>query len=584
MVSSILFAALLSLTQTQPTSVVLVSRRTAHDVRVDSIRALKSARRAQANFESLRRMNLPREFGVASHHCDVHVGRWCIWNDESNDREPPPESPAIQSARQRLLRVLDTLGAAVPGDEWIASQQVRYLIEARRRADAIRVADRCTASGSQYLCAALAALAYHDSGAVAAADSAFSVALAAMPDSVRCRWTDISPLLDGDVADRYDHASCAERERIATSFFRLTNPLYLRNHDWRNEFLARITQSEMEHDSRTASGSPDEPAFRETALRYGFDTWFVRDEPPIGSMEEASIAGYRTGGSGYNFVPDASVFAAPANLREGDWDLTLRSAQTNYAPPYARRFRALDHKQIALFRRGDSALVVAAYDVGGDTLFSRGPLEAGLFAAPVDSLAVDEPRGVTRNDSATRGVLITRAPWSPMIISLEVLSAKSRSAARARYGLRPPPNDSRVRLSDLLLFAAPSADSMPRRLDEALPLALHTDRVTGHDLLGVFWETYGVHSSGETFAVTITVDRIREGLMRRTAEKLHLASPFSPVKVQWKEVPDRENGISSRAVTLGLSDLANGRYEIMVTVTPTDGAPVAARREIVVDR
>ena len=102
-------------------------------------------------------------------------------------------------------------------------------------------------------------------------------------------------------------------------------------------------------------GSPTEDAFRETALRYGFDTWFVRDDPSVGSMSEPPIAGYREGGPGFNFVPSSSAFESPADLRPSDWDLKLRSARAIYAPAYARHFRSLDRQQVAVFRRGDSA-------------------------------------------------------------------------------------------------------------------------------------------------------------------------------------------------------------------------------------
>src|SRR5947199_5573215 len=93
----------------------------------DSLRALRTARRAQEAFEFVRKQNLPYELGVSGHSCDVRIGRWCVWNDESNDRQPPPESPRIIEARQKLLAVLDTMGRRYPGDEWIASQEVRYL-------------------------------------------------------------------------------------------------------------------------------------------------------------------------------------------------------------------------------------------------------------------------------------------------------------------------------------------------------------------------------------------------------------------------------------------------------------------------
>jgi len=548
----------------------------------DSLRALKTARRAQDAFEFVRKQNLPYEFGVSGHNCDVRVGRWCVWNDESNDRQPPPESPRIIEARKKLLAVLDTLASRYPGDEWIASQEVRYLIEAKRYAEAVRVAERCTAGGSRYLCHALAGIVLHDSGAVAAADAAFTTALAAMPDSTRCQWTDISLLLDDDIGDRYAHADCAEKERIATAFWRLTTPLYLRDHDFRDEYLARVARTEMQMNSRLPMGSPTEWAFRETALRYGYDTWFVRDYPPAGSMD-TPIAGYREGGSGFNFVPDYAAFASPARLRMGDWDLRLRTARALYGPAYARHFEPLRQGQISLFRRGDSALVVATYDVSDDTLFAHGSLEAGVFSLPIsDSTSIGEPHGTTTPNATRRGVLMTTAPMSAMVVSVELLDARTRSAARARVGIDPTMNTGRT-VSDLLLFAPPSSDSLPRRLERALSLALYSDHISRDQLLGLYWETNGVRSQGENFAVSISIERIKEGWMRRTAERIHFKTPFSPMKLRWTEMPGG-NGISSRSVALNLSQLELGRYEITLTVTPGDGLPLVAKREVTLDR
>jgi hypothetical protein len=170
-----------------------------------------------------------------------------------------------------------------------------------------------------------------------------------------------------------------------------------------------------------------------------------------------------------------------------------------------------------------------------------------------------------------------------MIVSLELLDAKTKTASRARYGVRPPAAEGLLAHSDLLLFAPRSPDSLPHRLEDALPLATAGNRVSGNRV-GLFWEIYGVRKEGESFAVTITIDRIREGLVRRAAERLHLASPFSPVQVQWKEVPDPVDGIASRAVVLDLSKLSNGRYEISVGVARPGEAPTISKREIVVER
>jgi hypothetical protein len=310
----------------------------------------------------------------------------------------------------------------------------------------------------------------------------------------------------------------------------------------------------------------------------------VRDDPPVGSYQEAVIAGYREGGSGFNFVPAFDVFRAPAKLRQDDWDLRLRTARTLYGPSYARHFKSLSSPQIYLFRRGDSALVVASYDLRDDTLFAKQGLEAGLFVLPIDSNLVGAPQGTVDTDARSSGVLTTVAPWAPLIVSLELLDTKSKAAARIRVALAPPTSAGRRGISDIVMFAPKSPDSLPHRLADALSTALHTDEIDRNTLLGLFWETYGVREEGESFAIAITIDRVQEGLMRRAAERLHLAAPFSPMTLQWMEVPDRGNGIASRSVTLDVSKLEPGRYEISLSVTPRDGVPMVAKREITLRR
>ena len=171
-----------------------------------------------------------------------------------------------------------------------------------------------------------------------------------------------------------------------------------------------------------------------------------------------------------------------------------------------------------------------------------------------------------------------------MLVSLELLDSATKSAARLRYGVRPSTSDGRVAVSDLLMFAAHPGDSTPRRLTDVLPLALHDDHVSATQALGLFWETYGVRPEGETMAVALTIDRIKEGWARRAAERLHLATPFAPMKVQWQEVPDRGDHVASRSVTLDLSRLAPGRYEIALTLTPSDAPSVVTKREVVITR
>ncbi len=111
----------------------------------DSTRAWRLARRAQGDFESLRRRLLPHATLVGATGCDAVVGRYCFLQQVASD--PPQEALEVVAARARLLTILDSLGAMIPGDRWILGQRVRYLIEAGRpqAADSLGVA--CAASG-----------------------------------------------------------------------------------------------------------------------------------------------------------------------------------------------------------------------------------------------------------------------------------------------------------------------------------------------------------------------------------------------------------------------------------------------------
>src|SRR6266542_5112000 len=103
--------------------------------RTDSQRVLGFARDAQADFELTRRHNLPRDWGHSGGDCDERIGRFCFWF-EGDATAPAPEEPRrIGEARNRVVHQLDSAAALLPGDEWIAGQRVRYLVEAGRTAD-----------------------------------------------------------------------------------------------------------------------------------------------------------------------------------------------------------------------------------------------------------------------------------------------------------------------------------------------------------------------------------------------------------------------------------------------------------------
>jgi hypothetical protein len=538
----------------------------------DSQRILRDARSAQAAFERTRRANLPIDTRGSSGRCDVRVGRFCYWWDDG-EFPPPPELPRTRTARSTLLERLARAARALPGDRWIAGQLVRYLVEDGRAVDAVAAARDCRAEAAW--CGALAGYAFHATADFLRADSAFTVALATMSESERCRWTDISLLLEGDARKRYERLRCAERAPFESRFWALSRPLYLLPaNDLRTEHLARLTMSELIRTSRY----PHELAWgddsQELLVRYGWETGWTRTAPSIYSTAEVHVVGHEPTPA-FDFVPAPEALAVPDSADESDWALHDPLAQSRYAPRYARSVGVLDH-QIAFFRRGDSALVVAAFDARGQTGFERDTIDAALAVAPAAS--PDSARITSDSLAGRRGVLLTAATWQPLVVSVEARDSAARRVARTRTVARPPVSTGRVTISDLLLFDDPS--NLPSSLDEAARRARGTTRVDRSVPVGVYWEMYGVSPEGETLAYRLTVSREGKPWYRRAAERLGVMERRAPVRLEWTVPSARPGAAHSRALAVDFSTLPEGRYRIELTLETGRLTIAAASRTV----
>jgi len=540
----------------------------------DSQRVLRDARKAQAAFERTRRANLPFDTRGSPGRCDVRVGRFCYWWDDG-EWEGPPEPGKTKSARTRLLQRLDDAAARLPGDRWIAGQRVRYLVEDGRAADAVAAGRACRAQESW--CAALAGYAFHAATDFARADSAFDVALDAMPEAERCRWTDIELLLDGKPRDRYEKLGCADRAAFETRFWALSRPLYLLPaNDLRTEHLARKVMAELVRASRSPHDMPWGDDMRELMERYGWETRWSREPPSISSQGDVRVVGYEPAPA-FDFVPAPEAIAAPDSAKSDDWSLHDPLAQTRYAPSYARTVSGMEH-QVALFRRGDSAVVVAAFDLGHDTLFTRDSIAAAVAVVP--AVAPDSARVVRSAAARRRDVLVAHGPSEPLLISVEARDSAARRVARARMVGRPPNarEGARVSVSDLLLFDDPA--NLPTSLDDAARRARGSMRVRPDTPVGVYWEMYGVDPAGETLAYTLTVTREKTPWYRRAAEKLKVVGRRAPVRLEWKEPSARPGATRSRALALDLSTLPEGKYRIELALE-AGGQPAAKASRLV---
>ena len=72
----------------------------------------------------------------------------------------------------------------------------------------------------------------------------------------------------------------------------------------------------------------------------------------------------------YDYFPDGEAVESPYDVSDANWRPKRDRATAHYAHPFAAPLRPLRH-QIARFRRGDSLLIVAAWNASDDTLLCR---------------------------------------------------------------------------------------------------------------------------------------------------------------------------------------------------------------------
>jgi hypothetical protein len=536
----------------------------------DSANLFRSAQNAQRAFESFRRARLPlRDGGPTS--CDIRIGRYCYWRGDETDTDEVPEKPDIARRRLELVQLLDSMSRMLPGDPWIAGQRVRYLVEAKRIDDAIRSArEQCKASASW--CAALTGYAAHVGSRFSLADSAFDDALARMDSVERCKWIDISPLLDDPLGSRFRDLDCRGREALMRRVLWLGSPLYsVTNSDLRTEHFARITRSLLAENSANAEGQSWADDIKELVLRYGWPRWYTRSPPRVSEIgSTGSITGHDAGVP-YNFIPAARAVDSIDVLTDDDWKLGDPFARMGYAPSYAKTVHDLPG-QVALFRRGDSTLAVAAWDARRDDTMLGRRLNAALVLASPTGTA-----GITRQTEAkTVGRLSVVGLVDSGVVSLEVMSDSDRRATRLRAGVVR--HGAGLDLSSLLLYAY---DTVPAyELSAVQESALASSVVKGARVVGVYWETYGLQVGGEPVTYTLTVEQTGVSWLRRAAEALRFADPTSSLRVEWGEVPERRGDIAGRGVRLDLSRLRSGRYRIELSATTRGGGTATTQRTV----
>ncbi len=537
-------------------ALVLTTAGDAQTSRSDSIDARKRGARAQTAFEAVRRMHLPLTLQGSATGCEVRVGRFCQWNDAEHTE--PPEPKQIGRARAKLIEALDREAIRSPRDGWITGQRVRYLLEAGDTTLALRAAGECLAE--RWWCDAIRGLVLHETGGGVSADSAFALALSSMPEKERCAWTDISLLLDAAQRKRYKAVGCGEREDIAERAWWLADPFHtVPGNDRQAEHYARLTMSRMLEGTRAGWDTQWAADLRELVVRYGWARYWTKAAESGVSPNGAAISGHEAMPN-YHFFPAVNRFDPITAIGSGAWNFRQWGSPERYAPKLASDFVEV-RPQIALFRRGDSTQIVVAYDVSDDTAFRSAPVRSAVAFAQDESA-----KPVILETSDNRGSFVAVVDSAAHLVSLEILSAERKRAARARQSVwLPPMTPGGIAVSDVLLFDPPPGDvSDLVTAIETVRGSLSADTKTR---LGLYWEIYGLAKADSAMPVSLTLSRVTEGSLRRMAESIGVGRRTSPISIAWRETP-AAGGIATRSVVLDLSLIPRGKYVLKLEATP----------------
>jgi hypothetical protein len=536
---------------------------------VDSAQISHQARDKQAAFERRRRQLLPKFSSGTADHC-VIIGRFCEWHPKYDGDVIPAEGKAIRKARAELLSDLAKAGAAIPGDDWIIGQRIRYLTEGHDTS-AVGVARSCRAT--RWWCDALLGLTLHVAGNYVAADSAYARALDGMTPPTRCHWMNLAPLLDDDVRGTYKKLPCPEREAVDARIWWVADPLYMvPGNERRTEHYSRVLHTALETDAANTYGSSWGGDLAELTVRFGWaEKWTQEPSQNLIPETKPNISGHERE-PGYHFFLTQPPPDSLALITDSVFDMYQFPPREYYAPTYTNGFVRLD-AQVARFRRGDSTRIVAAYDVSNDTIFGKARFAAAVVASGDEAVA---PAITEVDTSPVRNVLTVSSPWKSQIIGVELLAKDSSAAARWRSGFAEMPTDStRISVSDLLFVDG--APSLPSDLDEAVAHAHGGTKFQHDQKIGLFWELYGRAPADSALPISLTITPLDEGLFRRAFRALHFSPNLSPINIRW-----RENGaagvLSARSVTLDLSLVPAGKYAVKLEV---GNAPAATTQRII---
>ncbi len=527
----------------------------------------------------------------------------------------PSLRPEIRERRDALRALLRTAARAVPADVGLARLRVRFALDAGDLADAWSVATACDVEAGG--CGRLRALVLHRGGPAAAAHAAYLAAAAAMPDSARCAWNDVRPLLDEELRRDYARLPCDARADLEARLWWLADPLWLEpGNERRAEHFARRVQAgllEFVGDDERQRFAPRKggESVVEGLVRYGWPSqmyWtshFEDDEHAKWLLAHGAdtaapyvVREYTRGR--LHTMPASRALLAPLRAAPDDWQLTAPARDDDWWPVehYARdrsRLVQLPAGQSVMLRRHDATRFVWAGDLDAAALARRDGdgVRATLFA----SRDVGRVETLGAFAAAVGRPLVVHERLRPgaALLGIELPGDEARAAARTRFGVEVPATLAALAggraLSAPLLFDPPrdAAATVALDADDAIGRMLGTTTLAGTRRVGIYWESYG-------FAATDTVDvevritrRDRPGVLERLLARVAGRDDGETVGTRWREQPGSSRAIQlvegdvplqMRSLVLDLGRLEHGRYAVSLAVRDARGRAATSEREI----
>ena len=585
----------------------------------DSSRVRDQAEDAQERFERIRRRLLPAVRASGGRPCEERIGRLCLWHGGEDDWEPVPDPSDLVEERDDLLEAMAAAADHIPADEWILGQRIRYLGEAGRWEDAVRLARAC-GGAAPWWCNVLEGFALHGTGRYEMALERFRRGLETMDPEEAREWKDPSMLLDGRGSDVLEDAPDEDQwENVRARVWTLADPLYLvAGNDRESEHYARWTFSKMSDDARNAWGMRWGNDLEEITLRYGWERGWERVRPEVGARRDVlSVIGHQLP-NGKEFTPPGPVLEEPSTPLPGAWIPEEERPRSAHVPAYAPSLLP-GIAQVAVFHRGDSMVVVAATELPanpdtvrngatgwpptGNADVAEGPIpwpqpplldgpeQFGLFV--VDE--VGRISGTTRRigDGTGRigpmdriggtsrglreGALHLTVPAGKYLMSVESWAPEEGLGGRIRHGISTEviPDDLAT-LSELILLHP--GDALPENLVSALPSMRSSTRLEADTPLVLGWEVFGLDLRQEDVSFQLSFHEEGEGFFGSIGRWLGVGGREEPLRIVWSEPGPSDMGPWFRSIEVTIPEVDPGEYLFRLAVaTPGRGELVQTR-------